>query len=105
MASAYDPEKIPRAVASGIAGDNERSDSAIEDRLGEIERNNAEQSPSHAILSLFRKSKKRDPNDIATQPSVFDDPEQAQHYQPHSKYENLHRFDPNERWTWAEEIV
>ena len=52
---------------------------------------------------FWQKSKPVDPNAIATQPSVYDDPEQAKFFQPRSNYENLHRFDPNERWTWAEE--
>lgn len=54
---------------------------------------------------VFGKSEKVDLNAIATHPSVYDDPDTAQFYQPRADYENLHRFDPTARWTWAEEKV
>jgi hypothetical protein len=54
---------------------------------------------------FWSKSKPLDLDAIATQRSVYDDPEVAKHYLPRSDWENLHRFDPSARWTWREEKV
>ena len=82
------------AAAAAIAADSES--------LVEPEETD-QQNPG--ILGVFKRRSKptRDLDSTATVRSVFDDPVLSPYYQPHKDYENIHRFDPAERWTYREE--
>ncbi|KAI1640625.1 major facilitator superfamily domain-containing protein [Biscogniauxia mediterranea] len=60
-------------------------------------------TPQEGKRFWFQRGRKYDPNSIATQESVYDVPDIAAQYTPRDDWENLHRFDPLARWTWAEE--
>lgn len=64
-----------------------------------------EQAVKFSSLFFRRFYKPIDLDTTATRQSVYDDPDLAPHYWPKKDYENLHRFDPNARWTYREEQV
>ncbi|SPO06791.1 related to nicotinamide mononucleotide permease [Cephalotrichum gorgonifer] len=99
LTSSSDDDKSGSGVEkSGVSNEKSRSVSDLapdpELPLGE---------PADEKRFWWQRTKNYNGAAIATQRSVYDDPELAKYYLPRDDWENLHRFDPSARWTWDEE--
>jgi hypothetical protein len=94
MSTVYSAKKGPQEYVSSVLKGTDSSTSLDVPPLGE---------PDEERRFWFQRGKGYNPEAVATQPSVYDDPDTAKEYQPRADWENLHRFDPSARWTWGEE--
>ena len=75
------------ALKARVINENEEKQEEVKKQRG----------PTIPAASFWMKKNDEMFDQIATQPSIYDDPQLGKYLQPHPKYENLHRFDPSER--------
>ncbi|ETS77578.1 hypothetical protein PFICI_11452 [Pestalotiopsis fici W106-1] len=82
---------------------NNAEDEDVKEICNDLVQPGSTSNPPGLWALLTSRRKPADPDATATVRSVFDDANLAGYYLPHKDYENLHRFDPSERWTYREE--
>lgn len=100
--AAADIKNVNPAVSIQNLGTTEKSKTFPEVRSLDLAESE-DSSVSHVLWPWISSNKNNDLDSIATARSVFDDPDLAPHYAPKPEYENAHRYDPDERWTYREE--
>ncbi|KAE8352718.1 major facilitator superfamily domain-containing protein [Aspergillus coremiiformis] len=93
----------PVQSASSTASDVEKDPITLTIKSAPLSDHSTIGNASDERRFWFQRSKNCNRNAIATQPSVFDDPELVEEYRPRPDWESVHRFDPSARWTWDEE--
>lgn len=98
-------EEVLETETKEVVVEELRATSSSGDETSTFEPLVASKAPAHPLISFWRRNKERARyHEMATQPSVFDDPITAPAFAPPPSYENAHRFDPSCRWTWGEEL-
>ncbi|KAF5024515.1 hypothetical protein F66182_3455 [Fusarium sp. NRRL 66182] len=97
----------PLDKAEQIHHGSSSTDSDVDKSLPSVRVADAESelplAPPDEPRSWWQPRQKQDGDAIATRRSVFDDANIADNYQPRPDWENIHRFNPSERWTFNEE--
>lgn len=106
--SMLDITEIRSSASSSSVDADDETCPLLKPRSGDLAKTERSPSQPSLLTNVSRLWKKKEDarglEEIATQASVFDDPKLAPYFQPSPQYENLHRFDPSARWTWAEEL-